>query len=68
VLTEPGSRDPWFVRDGGYVGCGPAPATDSPVLLGDGERLRCALTAVIIDGWHADPEFLIDAVVRAGEA
>jgi hypothetical protein len=68
ILTEPGSRDPWFVRDGGYVGCGPAPATDEPVRLDAGERLRCGLTAVIIDGWHTDPEFLIDTLVRAGDA
>ncbi len=68
VLTEPGSRDPWFVRDSGYVGCGPAPATDQPVRLAADERWPCRLTCVIIDGWHSDPEFLIDAAVRAGEA
>ncbi|WP_161606296.1 PmoA family protein [Microlunatus speluncae] len=68
VLSEPGSRDPWFVRDSGYVGCGPAPATEAPLRLRIDERLHCRLTCVIIDGWHTDPEFLIRSVVRAGEA
>lgn len=78
VLTEPGSRDPWFVRDnvitgtggnadgGSYVGCGPAPATTDPVRLRRGETLECRLTGVILDGWLTDPEVLIDAVARIG--
>lgn len=66
VLTEPGSRDPWFVRDSGYVGCGPAPASATAVELAAGEVLRCRLGAVVLDGWHTDPELLTGRLVRAG--
>jgi LacI family transcriptional regulator len=58
VLVQPGPVLPWFVRASEYLGAGPALAWERARELAPGERLACALDALVLDGPVEDPAAL----------
>lgn len=58
VLVQPGPALPWFVRAREYLGAGPALAWDRAREPAAGERLDCALDALVLDGPVEDPAAL----------